>query len=1041
VLKYNGTSWVNDSDSGITGSGSAGQVAYFTGATTQGGSNNLFWDSANSRLGVGTNAPARTLDVRTTGLTILNLNGGTSTNQGSSIYIQNGNFCIGDVSSFLGGTPNANFGMYTSSAPFIFYIGATTERARFHATGNFGIGTGATDSGEKLQVTGTMKVTGASNFGGASTYTGTGQRVFLTTGGTDASIWMQVSNAGGSFYLGRDNAAASTFGLANGNVIYGDGARPLGFFTNATLRATLDASGNLGLGVTPSAWGGTAVIALQIGLGTSLYNISGGNGTFLGSNYFFNGTNNIYLNNTTATAYGQAGGQHQWFTAASGTAGNTVTFTQAMTITANGRLLLGTTTEGTQLLQVNGTSNFVGASTFASNITLTTNNTYIYGRDSAGNIPRLLGINSANSTYIGPIDAYAGGEILYAVSANVTNQRFYTGATERMRIDANGSVGIGTTSLGNVNLRVSKTIAGGATAYGQLIDGQIQSTVTSGVYSASVSSTQAASFTLTNLFYYLASQGTFGAGSSVTNQYGFRVQSELIGATNNYGFYGDIASGTGRWNLYMNGTAANYLAGNLGIGVAVPVTYTANARGINILSSTTASEISLRNSTTGNAAGAGLILTQVGVNGFIYNANAGILAFGTSDAERARFTNGGNLLIGSTTDSGEKLQVTGTMRVTGASTFASTLQITSASGTPTTGAGLELAGNTTAGSLTAFNRSLSTFLPMGFNALNYEFYTSSNLRFSIANSGAATFTSSGSFGNTLQIAGGTTAPTSGAGLELAGGSTTGAITSFNRNLGTYLPIVLNTLSYSFLTSGTEKFAIANSGAATFSSSVTSASLNINAGTQLSGFRGTLSSPNAGQIYYATDNSGWQLSIGKLVSTTYTAQMVFKDNATVTTTSDFILAGGYGLDFINGSGTTVTAMRSTAGGASILSTTSTGTHIVVGTEVAGDFILASNNTERIRLSSSGFFSQLNATNPSSSITDSYIQYSADVVAGNAAPHFRTENGAVIKLYQETTAVGNSIISLGGGSAVLDDTTFDGYTLRQIVKALRNQGILQ
>jgi hypothetical protein len=68
------------------------------------------------------------------------------------------------------------------------------------------------------------------------------------------------------------------------------------------------------------------------------------------------------------------------------------------------------------------------------------------------------------------------------------------------------------------------------------------------------------------------------------------------------------------------------------------------------------------------------------------------------------------------------------------------------------------------------------------------------------------------------------------------------------------------------------------------------------------------------------------------------------------------------------------------------------------------------------------------------------YSNDVTAGNAAPHIRTENGAVIKLYQETTSVGNSIISLGGGSAVLDDTTFDGYTLRQIVKALRNQGIL-
>jgi hypothetical protein len=49
--------------------------------------------------------------------------------------------------------------------------------------------------------------------------------------------------------------------------------------------------------------------------------------------------------------------------------------------------------------------------------------------------------------------------------------------------------------------------------------------------------------------------------------------------------------------------------------------------------------------------------------------------------------------------------------------------------------------------------------------------------------------------------------------------------------------------------------------------------------------------------------------------------------------------------------------------------------------------------------------------------------------------------VIKLYQETTAVGNAIVGAGGGSAMLDDDTFDGYTLRQVVRALRNQGILQ
>jgi hypothetical protein len=40
----------------------------------------------------------------------------------------------------------------------------------------------------------------------------------------------------------------------------------------------------------------------------------------------------------------------------------------------------------------------------------------------------------------------------------------------------------------------------------------------------------------------------------------------MTGATNNFGFYGGIASGTNRWNLYMAGTAANYMAGSLSIG-------------------------------------------------------------------------------------------------------------------------------------------------------------------------------------------------------------------------------------------------------------------------------------------------------------------------------------------------------------------------------------------------------------------------------------------------------------------------------------------
>jgi hypothetical protein len=83
---------------------------------------------------------------------------------------------------------------------------------------------------------------------------------------------------------------------------------------------------------------------------------------------------------------------------------------------------------------------------------------------------------------------------------------------------------------------------------------------------------------------------------------------------------------------------------------------------------------------------------------------------------------------------------------------------------------------------------------------------------------------------------------------------------------------------------------------------------------------------------------------------------------------------------------------------------------------------------------------NGTAPSTNATDAFKMYSADITAGNAAPHFRTENGSIVKIYQETTGVGAATLVGGGGTALTDTDTFDGYTLKQIVKALRNQGLL-
>lgn len=137
--------------------------------------------------------------------------------------------------------------------------------------------------------------------------------------------------------------------------------------------------------------------------------------------------------------------------------------------------------------------------------------------------------------------------------------------TERMRINSFGNVGIGTgVSQGDSSLTISKNLTGAPDAYGIRGLGTVQTDVTAALTNfQSNPSIVAAAFTLPTLRHYQATQGTFGAGSTVTNQYGFSAESSLVGATNNYGFYSSIPAATGRWNFYANGTASNYFGGGV----------------------------------------------------------------------------------------------------------------------------------------------------------------------------------------------------------------------------------------------------------------------------------------------------------------------------------------------------------------------------------------------------------------------------------------------------------------------------------------------
>jgi len=86
--------------------------------------------------------------------------------------------------------------------------------------------------------------------------------------------------------------------------------------------------------------------------------------------------------------------------------------------------------------------------TMTGSIDFGTNNRDISMTDAAGAVTRVMVLNTSSTMYIGPVDTYAGGSILYGVAAGVSYQSFHTGAVERLRIDGSGNVMIGNTGAG-----------------------------------------------------------------------------------------------------------------------------------------------------------------------------------------------------------------------------------------------------------------------------------------------------------------------------------------------------------------------------------------------------------------------------------------------------------------------------------------------------------------------------------------------------------------------------------------------------------------
>jgi hypothetical protein len=141
--------------------------------------------------------------------------------------------------------------------------------------------------------------------------------------------------------------AITTTGDTNTGIFF-PAADTIGFAEGGAEAMRIDAFGILGLGVTPSAWGGVYK-AIQVGSTAVFGGNTSANRNYSSSNVYWNGSNYKYITTSQATQFEQSDGAYYWLQAASGTAGNNITFTQAMTLDASGNLLVGTTNANAKL--------------------------------------------------------------------------------------------------------------------------------------------------------------------------------------------------------------------------------------------------------------------------------------------------------------------------------------------------------------------------------------------------------------------------------------------------------------------------------------------------------------------------------------------------------------------------------------------------------------------------------------------------------------------------------------------------------------------
>jgi hypothetical protein len=625
----------------------------------------LFLEGSSGNLGIGTSSPSQKLHVAGSGANaILELQRTDSNTVGAVGVIQfNANddhvvaavYALGD-----GDNEGANlvFGT-TSSASSNNFFTSTTERMRITSSGNVGIG--VTTVSEKLQVDGNIRI------GDTATGTNDNEEYSITSGG-QLVISANDSAADISYSALVLNAGKAGGAAASSSIVV--------IQTNNAEAMRIDSSGTTSLRNAPAG------NALQFGTTSGVtyterarVGINASNGL----DFAVNGTSpDVTINTSGYVGIGTSSPTNQLHITATNptvyleTSGGGATDSAFVQKFSNDFYIWNKEVAGKLFLGTNNSTKLTIDST--GNVGIGTSSPFPFSSAQAG--LTLSGTSGSFPTRAGALSFISQDTTSTEchIHARDAYMAFETGtsatSTERMRIDASGNVGIGTTSpataldlVGEINFSGNtasfpsnsqpRLYRSGSSvgaypfdAFGHLViqargDGSNRDIVFA-------TGTAGANKTV------ITSSGNVGIGTSspaskihVSGSGAQEIRLTRTGGGDRS--YSTSIGGSLEYNIRDETAGVNRLsistAGNVGIGTSSPTSE------LTINGGATSTDVRLQNTNSGSGAGNGLDigLGSVGDNGYIYLYENGYFYFATNATERMRIDASGNLLVGKTT--------------------------------------------------------------------------------------------------------------------------------------------------------------------------------------------------------------------------------------------------------------------------------------------------------------------------------------------------------------------------------------------------------